>query len=96
MTNFSILLDQAIYEIDELLICSGDESEDDMELSESRPLFEHLVQELKALHAEVTGGTHVFGSGVELKFMPLVQQWCDRIPFRVMFEALNRSHLQGL
>ncbi len=89
------LVDQAIFEIDQLLVCAGDESDDDTELSELTPLYEHLLVELKKLHTDVVSGRHRFANGADLAFMPLVRRWKDRIPFVLMLEALNKTHQAG-
>lgn len=90
------LVDQAIYETEELLLCAGDEGEAyDYDFSEIVPVFEQLVRELKRLHAEIQAGTHVFADGTDLAFMPLVRHYGSRIPFRSLLEALNAAHRAG-
>ena len=75
------MVDQAIYEADELLMCAQDEGDpEDSDFSAILPVLEQISKELKKLHASIMQGTHKFG-GEELSFMPLVRQWKDRIPF---------------
>ncbi len=90
------LLDQAIYDAEELLMCAGDEGEAyDYDFSEIVPVIEQLVRELKKLHAEVKAGTHAFANDTDLAFMPLVRHYGSRIPFRTLLEALNTAHKAG-
>src|SRR3989338_5229679 len=91
--EFLDLVDQAIYEIDEIVMCAADEGDpEDYQYSALLPLFEQLRHQLGTLHAAVTEGRHAFGDGSELAFMPLVRKWRDHIPFHDVLEALNQSH----
>lgn len=91
------LVDQLIFEIEELLMCAQDEGDpEDYEFSELLPVYEQLSGELKRHHAEILQGTHAFGADQDLPFMPLVHQWRDRIPFHHLFAVLNAVHKQGL
>ena len=84
------------YEIDEIMMCAADEGDpEDSQYSELLPLFERIHRELKALHAAVTEGRHVFADGSDLRFMPLMQPWRERIPFRDVLETLNLVHKSG-
>jgi hypothetical protein len=90
------LVDQAIYETDEVLMCAADEGDpEDSDFSGILPVFEQLSRDLKSLHEEVRQGRHLFGQG-DLAFMPLVQQWKRRIPYYELLLALNNLHRQGL
>ncbi len=90
------LVDQAIYETEELLLCAGDEAEAyDYDFSEIMPVFEELLRALKKLHADILAGTHAFADESDLAFMPLVRQYRERIPFRALLEALNTAHRAG-
>jgi hypothetical protein len=91
------ILDQAIYEAGEVLLCAGDEDDpDNYEFSSALPLYEQLDRKLKALHANILAGRHAFADGSDLSFMPLVRQWRNRIPFCDLLEALNLAHKSGL
>ncbi len=81
--EFLDLVDQAIYETDEIMMCAADEGDpEDYQYSAMLPLFEQLRRELRTLHAAVVEGRHVFADGSDLSFMPLVRKWRDHIPFR--------------
>lgn len=95
--EFLDLVDEAIYEIDEIMMCAADEGDpEDSQYSELLPLFEQIHRELKALHAAVIEGRHVFADGADLRFMPLMQPWRERIPFRDVLETLNQVHKTGV
>ena len=94
--EFVDLVDQAIFEIDEILLCVDDEGDEDWEFSDLLPVYERLSLELKALHQHLVARTHEFGNDTDLSFMPLARQWRERIPFMPMLEALNQSHRRGL
>lgn len=90
------LVDQAIYELDELMRCAEDEGDpEDSEFSALPPAFEQLRRGLRQLHAEVVAGAHVFGAGPDLGFLPLARRLGGRLPFRDLLEALNRVHRSG-
>ncbi|MCR4302402.1 MAG: hypothetical protein NUV51_12395 [Sulfuricaulis sp.] len=95
--EFLDLVDQLIFEIEEVLMCAGDEDDpEDSEFSDLLPLYEQLSVELKKLHAEVTQGKHAFGADQDLPFMPLVNKWKERLPFYSLFTTLNIANKQGL
>lgn len=96
LDEFVDLVDQAIFEIDEVLLCVDDEGDEDWEFSDLLPVYERLSTELKALHQRVVARSHPFANETDLSFMPLARQWRDRIPFMPMLEALNQSHRRGL
>jgi hypothetical protein len=51
------LVDQAILEIEDVLMCAGDEGDpEDSSFSDILPVYEHLSKELKQLHADVLAG----------------------------------------
>jgi hypothetical protein len=88
------LIDQAIFEIEDVLMCAADEGDEDWEFSDLLPLYQQLVGELKRLHEAVSGRRHAYGTG-DLPFMAIVRRHQDRIPFSALLEALNRTHLSG-
>lgn len=90
------LVDQAIFEIEDILLCAQHEGDpEDYEFSSILPVYEQLSQELKKVHADVLQGAHVFGKGEDLPFMPLVRKWKDRIPFHDLLTILNSVHKTG-
>lgn len=95
--EFLDLVDQLIFEIEEVLMCAQDEGDpEDSAFSDLLPLYEQLLAELKKLHAEVMQGKHVFGADQDLPFMPLVNKWQARLPFYSLFATLNIVNKQGL
>lgn len=90
------LIDQAIFEVEDVLMCAADEGDEDWEFSDLLPVYQQLVAELKRLHGAVQGGRHVYANGTDLPFMALVRRHQERIPFSSLFEALNRTHLAGI
>ena len=91
------LVDQLIFEIEEVLMCAEDEGDpEDYEFSDLLPVYEQLSAELKKLHAAVLQGRHAFGADRDLAFMPLVNNWKERIPFYNLFVTLNMLNKQGL
>ena len=93
--EFLDLIDQAIFEIEDLLACAGDEGDSEYEFTDLLPLYEHLASELKKLHADMKRGAHEFGKGKDLSFMPLVKQWGARIPFRELLGVINETYRSG-
>lgn len=90
------LIDELIFEVEDVLSCVSDEGDEDWEFSDLQPVYQQLAAELKRLHAAVSERQHAFGDATDLPFMPLVRQHRERIPFTNLFEALNHSHLAGL
>jgi len=89
------LVDQAIFEMEDVLACAEYE-DDDIELSELTPLYEYLVKELKLLHAKLLSGNHGFGQGEALAFAEPVAKWGRRIPCLDILNILVRSYKEGL
>ncbi len=84
------LVDQAIFEIEDVLMCAGDEGDpDDSAFSDVLPLYEKLSADLKKLHADILAGRRAVGRGEDLPFMPLVTKWKERIPFHDLLAAVN-------
>jgi len=90
------LVDQVLFEVDEMIVCADDEDEVDPWFTEIRSKLEEVAQALRTLHTEVKSGTHAFGDGQDLPFMPLVRELKDRLPINPLFEALNRFHKSGI
>jgi len=95
--EFLDLVDQLIFEIEEILMCAEDEGDpEDSEFSELLPLYEQLSADLKKLHAEIMQGRHAFGEDRDLPFMPVVNKFKARLPFYNLFATLNIANRQGL
>ena len=95
--EFLDLVDQLIFEMEEVLMCAQDEGDpEDSVFSDLLPVYEQLTGDLKKLHAEVMQGRHTFGADHDLPFMPLVNKWKERLPFYNLFATLNAAIRQGL
>lgn len=90
------LIDQAIFEIDDVPMCAADEGDEDWEFSDLLPLYQQLVGELERLHEAVRSGQHAYATGADRPFMAVVRRHRERIPFSNLFEALNRTHLSRI
>jgi hypothetical protein len=90
------LVDQAIFEIEDVLMCAGDEGDpDDQQFSDILPVYEQLSRDIKKLHADIMQGRLAIGKGVDLPIMPLVTQWKERIPCYELLAALNYVYKTG-
>jgi len=90
------LVNQALFEIEDLILCAEDEGEDDNEFSMMTPDLRVIETGLKALHAEILGGDYVIGRGEDLLFMPVVQKVRKRLPIVTLIDAINSAHKKGL
>lgn len=89
------LVDQAIFEMDDVLACAQDESADDFELSELIPLYEYLTKELRTLHSNLSTGRHEFGQGKFPPFAEIVAKWGQRIPCLDLLNVIIRTYRSG-
>lgn len=55
------MVDQAIFEAEDLLRCAEDEEGGIVEFASQMPVYQELLAELKALRAAVAAGQHAFG-----------------------------------
>jgi len=90
------LINQALFEIEDLIMCADDEGDGDTEFSTMMPDLRVIEAGLKALHAEILGGDYVIGRGEDLPFMPVVQKVRKRLPIVVLIDAINNAHKKGL
>jgi hypothetical protein len=89
------LVDQAIFEVEDLVRCAEEEDDGIVEFASQLPVYRELAEELQKLRAEVAAGTHVFGGKQDLPFMSVVRQWRSRIPFYTLLGSLNTAHKEG-
>jgi len=90
------LINQALFEVEDLILCAEDEGEGDTEFTDMMPDLRVIEAGLKALHAEILGGDYVIGRGEDLPFMPVVQKVRKRLPIVVLIDAINNTHKKGL
>ena len=89
------LLDQAIFEIDEIMACIDDEDGEDFSLYELLPIFEFLQKELRQIDQDLRSGEHHFGEGKELPYAELLKNWGARIPCADVLRMLNEIYIKG-
>src|SRR4030065_59419 len=83
------LINQALFEVEDLILCAEDEGEADAEFSVVMPDLRAIEAGLKALHAEILGGNYVIGRGEGLPFMPGVQKVGKRPPIGALVAAVK-------
>ena len=88
------LLEQTVFEVDELMRCAQEEGDVDLELTGQAPLLQEIRAGLVKLAADLASGEHEFGKGKELAFMPQVRE-VKYLPVRPMFDALNSTYRKG-
>jgi hypothetical protein len=93
--DFLDFVDQAIFDMDDLIAYAQDESDMEGDFAGMLPIYQQIVTELKKLHAAVQAGTHPFGDGQDLPFMALVRKWKARIPIGGLLEAINEAQKKG-
>jgi hypothetical protein len=93
--DFLDFVDQAVYEMDDLITYAQDDSDMEGDFTGMLPVYQQIVVELKKLHAAVRAGTHAFGTGQDLPFMGLVRKWKARIPIFGLLEAINEAQKKG-
>jgi hypothetical protein len=93
--DFMEVINQALFEVEDLILCAEDEGDDDNEFSAMTPDLRKIEAGLKALHAEITGGNYVIGRGEDLPFMPVVQKVRKRLPIISLIDAINSAHKKG-
>jgi hypothetical protein len=89
------LVDEAIFEIGELMRCAEDEDDSVVEFGRLVPIYQQMMRDLSALRAEVAGGTHAYGGTEDLPFMSAVKQNRALIPIGPLLEMVNRCHKAG-
>lgn len=90
------LVDQAIFEVEDLVRCAEEEDDGIVEFASRIPVYQDLLAQMRDLRAAVADGSHVFGSKHDLPFMTLVRQNRSRIPFYILLGTLNTLHKEGL
>ncbi len=88
------LLDQILFEVEELIRCAEDEGEAEIEFARDIGFFRDLRQSLQNLRGALVNGEHEFGKGKDLPFMGKVRSG-PFIPFRPMLDALNATYRDG-
>lgn len=75
MDEYLDMLDQAIYESDEIIACAGDEDFFDVaDLTAILPIFEALAVELRRLASAIKDGSHEFANA---RISPICRSWIN-------------------
>lgn len=93
--EFLDLVDQAVFDTDEVIACAQEEADSDEDFAGMLPVNQLLRTELEKLHAAVRAGSNAFGAGVDLSFMALVRRYRGRIPHAGLLEAINEIQREG-
>jgi len=93
--DYMELINQALFEVDDLILCAEDEGEADAEFSVVTPQLRVIEAGLKALHAEILGWNYVIGRGEDLPFMPVVHKVRKQLPIAALIDAVNHAHKKG-
>jgi hypothetical protein len=92
--EFVDLVHQAVYEVDELRACMGDEEDFDME--RYAPFIDALDASLRQLYDDIISGNYSgAGQGGDLSFMKIVNRFERDIPFRDLLKTINAAHRKG-
>ncbi len=91
--EFLALVDQAVFEMDELAICAGEDLDD--ETADLEPVFRDIAAALRALYRRIEQGRHVFATGADLPFMAIARSYRHLIPIFQLLNTLNDAHRRG-
>ncbi len=93
LEQFVDLVDQAVYETEELLAAA---EYDDEEMGMVHGFVEPLLQSLRALQQSLRDGSHEFADE-DLPFMSIVKSQNDAaLPFKFLLRMINNTHRMGL
>lgn len=90
------LVDQAMFEVGDLIASAEYESDSDTAFSSLLPELARIEAGLKALWAEIKSGDYVIGRGEDLPFMSVVVEHREQLPIADLLDAINLAHKRGL
>lgn len=93
--EFVALVDEAIFEIGELLACAEDEGEEP-EFGGRVAEYREIAGALRRLKSTITSGTYEYGNESDLEFMAVARPIKGVIPCYSVLEALNLAHKRGI
>ncbi len=96
LDEFLALLDDALFEMEDLRAAAEYEDGSERDLGEMLPVFEEIEAGLKQLRTGLKDGSRKPGSGQDLPFMGLVHHWKVRIPIARLLERINDLQRKGL
>jgi hypothetical protein len=88
------LLEQALFEVEDLIRCAQEEGDVDVELTNEVAQLNAIRAGLQQLAGSLASGAHEFGKDKELAFMTHVRR-TTYLPFRPMLDALNSIYRKG-
>lgn len=91
--EYTDLVHQAIYEVDELRACIEDDLE---EMERYAPFIDQLDVQLRTLYDSMNRGDYMFPAGKDLPMMALVRSFGRHIPFAKLLVLINSVHRDGL
>lgn len=90
------LVDQAMFEVGDLIASAEYESDSDTAFSSLLPELAQIDAGLKALWEEIKSGNYVIGRGEDLPFMEVVAQHREQLPIAGLLDTINLAHKRGL
>lgn len=93
--QFLELLDQGLFEVQDLIQSVEDEGED-VDLGQHLPVYHEIARDLQALDRSVRAGEHVFADGHDLACYTKALPIRRRLPIFGLLEAINTAHRAGV
>lgn len=90
--EYLVLLDEAIFELEEMAYCVGEDPDD--ELLDLAPHCQQIVDYIKSLKENINQGIHKFGEP-ELEYIPLIRRLKNVLPFYGLLNDINQIHLSN-
>ncbi len=94
VAEFLDLIDQAVFEMDELAMCAAEDLDDEM--ADLVQPFRGISHQLRRLHRNVEQGQHQFADGKDLPFIPIARTYRHVIPIYQLIDMVNQVHRQGI
>lgn len=93
MSEYLNLIDQAIFELEELRFSAEYDSE---ELGQAFSFLDTVEAQMRKLREQVVSGKYRFGTE-DLPFMPIVEKQDEYLlPFKPLLRTINHTHRTGL
>ncbi len=80
---------QALFEVEDPILCAGDEGDGDTEFSAMTPDLRVLEAGLKTRRAGIKTGNYAIGRGEDPPFMSVVRKVCKCLPIIAPVDAIN-------
>lgn len=93
--EFLDLVDQAMFEVDDLCASAEDEGDEDA-LSPYVPVYRQIEGRLQALRREVLEQRHSFADGSDLEVFTFALKWKAQLPMFGLLDTLNMTHRRGV